>query len=155
MSQDPSKEIAKRPRGNPTVYTPEKAEIIIDALKNGIGVNEACRLAGVPRGTLMEWVTHNREGFAELYANARDLYLDLMADELLRLTDECPPEPGFVAKTRLQVDTRKWYLSKLAPKRYSDRIDVTTNGKDIPAAIQVLAYLPNNGRSQADEAPDE
>jgi hypothetical protein len=29
---------------------------------------------------------------------------------------------------RLKVDTRKWYLSKLAPKRYGDRIAVEHSG---------------------------
>jgi hypothetical protein len=30
-----------------------------------------------------------------------------------------------VQKQRLQVDTRKWLLSKLAPKKFGDKIEVS------------------------------
>lgn len=32
-----------------------------------------------------------------------------------------------VERSKLRVDTRKWYLSKLAPKRYGDRIQIDTD----------------------------
>jgi hypothetical protein len=37
-----------------------------------------------------------------------------------------------VARARLRVDTRKWAMSKLAPKKYGDRI---THGGDPDAPI--------------------
>ena len=35
-----------------------------------------------------------------------------------------------VAKQRLQVDTRKWLLSKLAPKKYGDKVQNVITGAD-------------------------
>lgn len=75
-------------------------------------------------------------GFFTHYARARDMGLDAMADELLDIADEGtndwmsrndPDNPGYSlngehsSRSRLRVDTRKWYLSKLAPKRYGDK----------------------------------
>jgi hypothetical protein len=58
--------------------------------------------------------------------------IDAMVDETMRLADEPPStnpitgaiDSASVAKQRLQVDTRKWLLSKLAPKKYGDRLEV-------------------------------
>ena len=30
-----------------------------------------------------------------------------------------------VQRSRLRIDTRKWYASKLAPKKYGDKLDLT------------------------------
>jgi hypothetical protein len=54
-----------------------------------------------------------------------------MADEILELADAPVPvldngatDNALVRQRQLQVDTRKWFLSKLAPKIYGDRLDV-------------------------------
>jgi hypothetical protein len=35
-----------------------------------------------------------------------------------------------VDRSRLTVDSLKWYLCKLAPKKYGDKIDATLSGPD-------------------------
>lgn len=56
---------------------------------------------------------------------------DLLADEILELSDAVMPEgldgpsrSAWVQQKRLQVDARKWIASKLKPRTYGDRIDV-------------------------------
>jgi len=39
----------------------------------------------------------------------------------------------------LQVDTRKWFLSKLAPKVYGDRLDVSVSDNRISISGALLA----------------
>jgi len=90
--------------------------------------------------TVRLWALNDQgPGFSAQYAQARDLGLDAMADELLEISDdssgdERETEAGvvmnteFAARSRLRVDTRKWFLSKLAPKRYGDRLDVAVTG---------------------------
>jgi len=46
-----------------------------------------------------------------------------MADALNDIADNTN---GEVQRDRLRVDTRKWYLSKIMPKKYGDKLDVTT-----------------------------
>lgn len=68
-----------------------------------------------------------------------------MADEILEISDDGSNdwmerlgkegEPAgwqlngeHVQRSRLRVDTRKWILSKLAPKRYGDKLQHTGDG---------------------------
>jgi hypothetical protein len=135
-----SKLPVKRPRGRPTKYTPELAEEICRRLREGESLRSICRTEGYPReSAVIEWAKENRDGFSEQYAQARDVGLDRMAEETLEIADDGsndwmarndPENAGYiangehVARSRLRVDTRKWYLSKLAPKRYGDRLAV-------------------------------
>jgi hypothetical protein len=55
-----------------------------------------------------------------------------MAQEVLELSDsdvgllpDGKKDWAAVQKHKLQVDTRKWLLSKLAPKKYGDKIEVS------------------------------
>ena len=66
--------------------------------------------------------------------------LDRMADELVDIADDGKGDieirtnsageeyeaqnAEFAARSRLRVDTRKWLLSKLAPKKYGDKLAV-------------------------------
>ena len=41
-----------------------------------------------------------------------------------------------VARSRLRIDQRKWYLSKLAPKKYGEKLDIEHSGNmDIKVTI--------------------
>ena len=42
--------------------------------------------------------------------------------------------------TTLQIDTRKWLLSKLAPKKYGDKIELSGD-KDNPLMIQQIKRI--------------
>jgi hypothetical protein len=68
-----------------------------------------------------------------------------MADEILELADAPVPvldngatDNALVRQRQLQVDTRKWFLSKLAPKVYGDRlnVEVSDNRISITGALQ-------------------
>jgi hypothetical protein len=70
--------------------------------------------------------------FREAYERALQHRADRLAEEILELADEDPPEGlegaslnAWVQNKRLRVDTRKWIASKLKPKTYGDRIDVS------------------------------
>jgi hypothetical protein len=69
---------------------------------------------------------------AEDYAHAREDLIERMAQEVMELSDQEVPETGdgkkdwqAIQKHKLQVDTRKWLLSKLAPKKYGDKLEVS------------------------------
>ena len=87
-----------------------------------------------------KWAIDDREGFYAHYSAARDLGLDCMADLVLAVahdgtSDNFDPETGKInqesyQRSRLRVDTMKWYLSKLAPKRYGDRMTNVHTGPE-------------------------
>jgi len=49
-----------------------------------------------------------------------------------------------INRSRVRIDTRKWLLSKLAPKKYGEKLDLNVGGQDgkpIPVA-QVITNDP-------------
>lgn len=95
--------------------------------------------------TVRLWVADDVEGFSAQYARARDTGLDTMADSMLDIADDGsndwvesndPDNPGYrlngenVQRSKLRVDARKWYLSKLAPKKYGDKTSMELTGAD-------------------------
>ena len=58
-----------------------------------------------------------------------------MASQTVDIADDTSKDTGFagsvaVARSRLRIDARKWLASKLAPKKYGDKIDATLSGPD-------------------------
>lgn len=86
------------------------------------------------------------ENFREQYARAREMQADVFADELTEISDDArndwmkrnhgEDDPGWVAngehiqRSRLRIDTRKWIASKLKPKKYGEKVDMTHAGPD-------------------------
>lgn len=72
---------------------------------------------------------------AKRYARACEDRADNIADEILSIADAGSNSDNIIVqRDRLRVDSRKWILAKLHPKKYGDKIDMTSNGKDlIPA----------------------
>lgn len=55
--------------------------------------------------------------------------MENLADEILEIADGTPAEKGAIALARLRIDTRKWMMSKLSPKKYGDRLDLEVDDK--------------------------
>jgi hypothetical protein len=111
-----------------------RAEIVFEAMANGESMRQGCIMAGISSAALMKWVAQDEE-MREQYRVAREDLIDHMADELMQISDEPVgmddngrTDSGAVAKQKLQVDTRKWVLSKLAPKKYGDKVENTIVG---------------------------
>ena len=134
--------------GRPSSYTDELRVEICNRLAEGESLRRICTDAHLPdRSTVARWAYENigqvkdgdeiiAQGFYYHYTRARDFGLDAMADEILDIADDgsndwmdIQTERGnnktvldkeHVARSRLRTDSRKWYLSKLAPKRYGE-----------------------------------
>lgn len=124
---------------NKSTYTKAKADAICERLATGESLRAICRDAGMPpESTVRTWVLDDVDGFAAHYARARDMGLDAMADELMEIADTTElgektvtkasgierTEGDMIEHRRLKVEARKWYLSKLAPKRYGDKLEL-------------------------------
>jgi hypothetical protein len=130
--------------GRPSTFTPEIAAEICERLAAGESLRSICRDEHMPaRSTVAQWHINDVQGFSAQYTHAREMGLDEIADELLDISDDGsndwmerndPDNPGYVlngehsSRSRLRLDTRKWYLSKLAPKRYGDKQAVELSG---------------------------
>src|SRR5260370_35447052 len=66
------------------------------------------------------------EDFLERYARAREAQADKYFQEIIEIADAATPETVNVA--RLRVDSRKFTVARLAPKKYGDHISHNVNG---------------------------
>lgn len=90
-----------------------------------------------------DWVTFYRmldqdDKLRAAYDKAVQDRADRLADEILQLSDEVMPDglegamaSAWVQQKRMQVDARKWIASKLKPRTYGDRIDMTVRDERI------------------------
>lgn len=108
------------PSGRPTGYTPELAAEIIARLAAGESLRKICTDDHMPHeSTVRLWATDDREGFSTQYTRARQAQMDALAEDILEIADG---EDTDVNRARLRVDTRKWLMSKIAPKRFGEKV---------------------------------
>lgn len=123
--------------GRPSAYTPELGRRICDRIADGVSVKDLCKDEDMPGLTgFYDWLRVYPE-FSKLYARAKQIYGNGLAEELIDIADNGtndwmqrndPDNPGYdfngeaVARTRIRLDTRKWIAGKLLPKIYGDRV---------------------------------
>jgi hypothetical protein len=80
--------------------------------------------------TVRDWIAADSARSAG-YATARERRADVIAEELIAIADAEPLrtpqgaiDPAGIAHQRLRVETRRWAASKLAPRRYGDKVEV-------------------------------
>lgn len=114
---------AKKKHGRPSIWSQELADQICERISNGETLRAVCRDIKIAPSTVIEWTWKNKE-FFEQYTRARqkqaDAYADMILDEAFNSHDA---QIG-----RLRVDALKWVASKLAPKRYGDKVEVEQTG---------------------------
>jgi hypothetical protein len=110
-------------------YTPEIALAICQRLAEGESLRTICRADGMPdKATVMRWL-HAHPDFREQYAVARDIGTDALAEEALA-DATAPMTEKQVQAARLQFDARRWYIGKIAPKRWGDKVVTEVSGAD-------------------------
>lgn len=93
------------------------------------------------RKLFYEWIAKDKT-LSDHYAKVMELRSDDIFDEILEIADDTTHDSIFtetgekvnsewISRSRLRVDARKWILSKMNPKKYGDKTDITTNGKEI------------------------
>jgi hypothetical protein len=111
----------KRPLG----YSEALADLICDAIAKGGALYRLCEeRADFPAESCIYRWLDTRPGFAQKYQRARELQQDREADKIVAIADEADD----VAIARLRIDSRKWRASKLAPRKYGDRLDLNHSG---------------------------
>lgn len=127
------------PAGRPSKFTEKLGAEICQRLADGESLRAICRDEHMPsESTVRAWALELDTPFSAQYAKARDLQAQRWSDELLDIADDGTNdwmerqgkdgEPALVvngeaiARSRLRVDTRKWLLSKVLPKKYGERV---------------------------------
>jgi hypothetical protein len=150
------------PAGRPSEYTQEIADKICERLAIGVSLRTACKEDDMPSiATVFNWFRSYPE-FLEQYTRAKQESADAMADDILDIADDGTNDwmevnrKGYTSweqngeamgRSKLRVETRKWLMAKMKPKKYGDKLDMTTNGKDMPTPIL--------GGISIDNSPDD
>jgi hypothetical protein len=154
--------------GRPTVYTQELADTICERIALGESMRSICTQDDMPSmSSVFKWLREDAE-FSQQYARATDERTEAMAEDLLHISDT--PIMGetktikadgsieikqdeMLGHRRLQIDARKWLMSKMKPKKYGDKLDMTTNGKDLPTPILggTTKQIPTDDISESGE----
>ena len=91
----------KRPAHRPTKFTPELGEQIGALVACGWSMKHAARHFGIPPETVCRWAIRH-EGFREVYALAREIAADAMAEakalDLIGVAEK-QPGPGGISAT--------------------------------------------------------
>lgn len=113
--------------------------LILNEIEEGASLRSVLRREGMPnRKTFFEWVD-NDEVKRNQYARAMD---ERAESKFESIEDDYLEEPqrdletgkidtGWVQLQRLKIDAKKWELGKLKPKKYGDKLDITSDGEKI------------------------
>ena len=134
--------------GQHILRTFENSERICEMLASGCSLRQVARVLGLTEAAIRKWAKDDKE-FGEHYSKAMLDRWEKMADELVELADaDCTGPDGrtdnaLVQQRRLQVDTRKWVLSKMLPRKYGDKIEITGDA-DAPllTRIELIPIAP-------------
>jgi hypothetical protein len=122
MSQPDPTDRADPPEPSEDPVTEAVFSAALELLASGLTTKQACKKLHINRSTLWRYATAS-EARRDSYAHARDQQARALADETLEISDQATNEGERVA--RLRVDTRKWLASKLLPKEFGDRLEVS------------------------------
>ena len=149
----------KRPKGRPSDYTQELADEICERLSEGQSLRTVCSDDKMPsRKTVFSWMRKHPD-FLNQYARAKQEAADALAEEILDISDDAEAAIKGTAEKkssamaqayRLRVDTRKFIMAKMKPKKYGEKIDLTTNGKDLPTPIMGGTSVSTDNNVQED-----
>jgi hypothetical protein len=156
---------APQPHPNARRYTAAEKLAIVEtvcvALRAGQATWRPLDAEGMPNlSTYWAWLDANPE-LQAMHDAAKALGIDRYAEETARIAAQS--RPGTVTKVehgdegmkttettadavdrcRLEVDTRKWYLAKIAPKRYGDKLDVEHSG-DVKVTLKQFTPPPDD-----------
>jgi len=119
--------------GRPPIYSKELATKICERIASGESVRTIVKDDEMPSSSsIFNWLLdEDKSKFLEQYESARNIQAETMFEELLEIADNKED----VQRDRLRIDTRKWYLSKVLPKKFGDKMDVTSDNKPINISI--------------------
>jgi len=141
-----------KPKGRPTIYTEELAAKICSEISSGKSLVKVLKQEGMPGMTQVYVWLAKYEDFAKNYARACDERVETLVEKGFDIVDDGTNDyvednydkgktPGYqlngenIQRSKLRADYIKWYVSRMKPKKYGDKIDMTTNGKDLPTPI--------------------
>lgn len=135
-------------RGRPSKFNQKVAdEILVLTATTRKGTHEICKRLKISPSTLFDWLSSGKyPEFSDSYARAKEVQAELLAQEILTIAyndkDDEKPFVGInhVHRDKLKIDSLKWLLAKLQPKKYGDRVELAGD-KENPVEFRVTGMV--------------
>lgn len=129
---------------------------ICDELEKGFSLRSILRRENMPSSrTFFKWIDEDADKVKQ-YERSVELRSELLFDEIIEIADKQGEDVGedeqgnkvinhnIVQRNRLQIDARKWALSKMLPKKFGDKTDITSGGEKINTPQEVKITIIKN-----------
>ena len=130
---------SKSKGGRPSIYSDELATTICQRIAGGESLRSICDDEDMPdKATVLRWMGDDSHAeFRDRYARAREMQAEHFAGEIIEIADASANDrftddngkilvnQEVVQRDRLRVETRKWLMARMAPKKYGDRMQHT------------------------------
>jgi len=145
--------------GRPSAYTPKLGRRICEYLMMKKSLVDICKMDGMPTDrTVIRWLSNPKmTAFRDEYYHARRVQAEIYVDEIFTIADASAddwipsinkhgeqngwkPDNEAIQRSRLRVDTRKWYAGKLIPRIYGEHstVDLDVTG-DLAELLKISA----------------
>lgn len=132
-------------------YQAKFEEVCSIIANEGLSLRKAVK--GIMSRDKFDSMVRDSEENASQYARAREDRADKMFEEILEIADASENDVNIIdvgegmvseqknreviERTKIRIDARKWMLGKMMPKKYSDKLDITTNGESVKNPISL------------------
>ena len=127
-------------------YSEEEKESLVnqvcELLEKGNSLRSALTKVNISSQTFYAIIDIDEEK-SKQYARACEERADAIFEDILKISDASEDDliidengnpvtnHNVIQRDRLRVDSRKWMLSKMQPKKYGNKLDLTTGGEKI------------------------
>jgi hypothetical protein len=144
----------------PTKFTSKLGLTICKRIAGGESLRNVCCDENMPnRSSVHLWILAGKasdaspelKAFSDQYELSIEVRAENMFDEIEEIADDGRNDymtkvnndgleyevvnSEHIQRSRLRVDARKWKLSKMLPKKFGEKLDLTSGGKALPSPI--------------------
>ena len=148
--------------GRPEACTPE---IIIYRVMEGESLRSISFDPDMPSRSTIHKALSEDDAFSDKYARACEIRADLIFDEMFEIADDGSNDwmeitvgehtkevvnHEHVSRSKLRIDTRKWALARMSPRKYGEKLDLNHGGQGVKNPIRAITQ--NMSAKEAAEA---
>ena len=139
----------------------ELINTICEEIAKGRSLRSVLRDEGMPHHTtFFSWIDDNKERLAQ-YTRAREDRAASIFEDILNIADSqegdiITLEDGkeivnhdVIQRARLRVDTRKWMLGKMQPKKYGEKLDLSSSDGSMTPKTEIITTLTQEQLKEA------
>jgi hypothetical protein len=136
--------------------TVEQFNKVIELIQEGDSLRKACKkLNYSSTSTFFKFIEGN-DLLIEQYTRAREERAEKIFEEILDIADHTANDTitkrfgetevevenhEWVNRSKLRIDARKWMLGKMQPKKYGDKLDLTSDGEKLSQDTSIVVNI--------------